>query len=281
MRKQNRLATRAGAAVESTHTMSSTSVTSTPGQIEYPETDGAPIAENTLQYEWIVTIKGGLDALFAADPNVFVAGDLFWYPVEGRPDIVVAPDVMVVFGRPKGFRPSYMQWVEGGIGPQVVFEILSPSNRPPKELGRKLEFYRQYGVEEYYVYDPGPLGSSFVAYARRGNELVDVTGLDGYASPRLGVTFEVSNLTDLRIVRPDGEPFVTFQQLFDHRDFERHRADREERRAEQERQRAEQERQRADHERQRAETERHRAEQAVREAQELRERLRALGHDPG
>ena len=31
----------------------------------YPETDGEPMADNTLQYEWIVTIKGGLDALFA------------------------------------------------------------------------------------------------------------------------------------------------------------------------------------------------------------------------
>ena len=36
---------------------------------------------------------------------------------------------MVVFGRPKGYRGSYRQWEEGGIAPQVVFEILSPGNR--------------------------------------------------------------------------------------------------------------------------------------------------------
>jgi hypothetical protein len=42
----------------------------------YPDSDGRPMAENTLQYEWIVTIKGNLDALFCNDPNVFVAGDL-------------------------------------------------------------------------------------------------------------------------------------------------------------------------------------------------------------
>jgi hypothetical protein len=26
----------------------------------------------------------GCDALFKDDPNVFVAGDLLWYPVEGK-----------------------------------------------------------------------------------------------------------------------------------------------------------------------------------------------------
>src|SRR3954470_18853689 len=91
-------------------------------RIVYPDTDGKPMAENTLQFEWIATIKGGLDHLFAADPNVFVAGDLFWYPVEGHPEIVTAPDAMVVFGRPKRHRLSYLQWEEGGIPPQVVFE---------------------------------------------------------------------------------------------------------------------------------------------------------------
>ena len=53
-------------------------------EVEYPDSDGEPIAENTLQFRWIVTIKGGLDAVFRDDPNVFVAGDLLWYPVEGN-----------------------------------------------------------------------------------------------------------------------------------------------------------------------------------------------------
>src|ERR1051325_6627335 len=45
--------------------------------IEYPETDGLPVAENTVQFEYIATIKGGLDARFSDFPDVFVAGDLF------------------------------------------------------------------------------------------------------------------------------------------------------------------------------------------------------------
>ena len=95
----------------------------------YPENDGRPMADNTEQYEWIVKIKENLEVVFADDSNVFIAGDLLWYPVPDRRITgPVAPDVMVVFGRPKGRRDSYRQWEEDGIAPQVVFEILSPSN---------------------------------------------------------------------------------------------------------------------------------------------------------
>ena len=96
----------------------------------YPDSDGQPMADNTLQFRWIVTIKEGLAHLFMDRPDVFVAGDLLWYPVEGDPKTRIAPDAMVAFGRPKGDRGSYKQWEEGGIAPQVVFEVLSPGNRP-------------------------------------------------------------------------------------------------------------------------------------------------------
>ena len=85
----------------------------------YPESDGEPMAENTEQYEWLVKIKENLEILFAQDPAVFVAGDLFWYPVPDRRIAgPVAPDVMVAIGRPKGRRGCYKQWEEGGIAPR-------------------------------------------------------------------------------------------------------------------------------------------------------------------
>jgi len=108
--------------------------------IHYPESDGQPIADNTRQFRWIVMIKENLETLFRDRANVFVAGDLLWYPIEGQPRICRAPDALVVFGRPKGDRGSYRQWEEAGIGPQVVFEIYSPANTF-KDMGDKLLFY--------------------------------------------------------------------------------------------------------------------------------------------
>jgi hypothetical protein len=75
-------------------------------EIVYPDSDGKPIADNTLQFRWIVTIKEGLDWVCRDQLDVFVAGDLLWYPVEGKPSICQAPDAMVAFGRPKGDRGS-------------------------------------------------------------------------------------------------------------------------------------------------------------------------------
>ncbi len=116
--------------------------------IIYPDSDGQPMADNTKQFRCITTIQGGLDALFKDNADIFVAGDLLWYPVEGDNKTRLAPDVMVVFGRPKGDRGSYQQWQEDNIPPQVVFEVLSPGNRL-SEMVRKLRFYERYGVEEY------------------------------------------------------------------------------------------------------------------------------------
>jgi len=86
------------------------------------------MADNTKQFNWIVTIKLGCEALFKDDPTVFVAGDLLWYPVEGDNTIKAPPDTMVIFGRPKGEsleatlceRGSYQQWKEGNIPPSCV-----------------------------------------------------------------------------------------------------------------------------------------------------------------
>jgi Uma2 family endonuclease len=208
-----------------------------PSTIIYPDSDGKPMADNTLQFRWIVTIKEGTDALFRHDPDVFVAGDLLWYPVEGKPKIRIAPDILVAFGRPKGERGSYRQWEEGGIAPQVVFEILSPGNRLG-EMFRKLRFYERYGVEEYYAYDPdrGPLDG----WLRTGHKLKEIRRMAGFISPRLQIRFEPGEGPDnLVIVRPDGNRFFTYVQLMEQFEAEARRVEAERQRAETERQRAE------------------------------------------
>jgi Uma2 family endonuclease len=184
-------------------------ITIPPQTIIYPHTDGKPMAENTLQFRWIVTIKEGVDRLFHDRPDVFVAGDLFWYPVEGHPEICTAPDTLVAFGRPRGDRLSYMQWEEGGIAPQVVFEVLSPANRP-KEMSGKFAFYEQHGVEEYYIYDPDRV--KLTGFVRTGNELREIPVMHGWTSPLLGIRFDLSG-SELIIYRPDGQRFLTYQEV--------------------------------------------------------------------
>ncbi|QTA79602.1 Putative restriction endonuclease domain-containing protein, DUF820 [Desulfonema limicola] len=175
-------------------------------EITYPESDGRPMADNTKQFSWIVKIKEGLEVMFADRPDVFVAGDLLWYPVKGDNKKRAAPDAMVVFGRPKGHRGAYIQYKEEDIAPQVVFEVLSPGNTKA-EMKKKLGFYRQYGVEEYYIYDPDNI--TFEGWLRTSGKLLKIKKIQGWTSPRLGIRFELTD-EELFIYRPDGERFLSF-----------------------------------------------------------------------
>jgi Uma2 family endonuclease len=190
--------------------------------IDYPDSDGQPMSENTEQFKWIVTIEGGLEAIFRDRPNVFVAGDLLWYPVKGHPEIRLAPDALVAFGRPKGRRGSYRQWEEDNIAPQVVFEVLSTGNWPA-QMAEKLQFYETYGVLEYYVYDPDTI--EVTGWHRVGGKLQEISNMNGWTSPLLGVRFEV--LTgELKLIGPDGRPFATYIEVVERAELERERAER-------------------------------------------------------
>ena len=242
----------------------------TEADVIYPDSDGKPMADNTLQYQWIVTIMGNLDDLFATNPDVFVAGDNLIYPVKGNNKVRQAPDVYVAFGRPKGHRGSYKVWDEGGVFPQVVFEVTSPGNRAG-EMRRKLQFYQRYGAREYYIHDPDRNRTNGYARAADGT-LVPVAEMNGFTSPLLGVRFDTSG-DPLVIYHPGGRRFLTFQQLADRTRAAEQQAAAAEKKAEEARHTAEAERRSA-------EAERTRAAAAQRDADRLRAMLRAAGLDP-
>lgn len=195
--------------------------------IHYPESDGLPMSDNTRQFNWIIVLATNLRALFAEQLDVFISGNQFWYPVEGEPKIYNSPDVYVVFGRPKGHRPSYKQWAEGGVPMTVVFEILSPSN-DPLEMADKLAFYDDHGVEEYYVYDPD--SNRLHGYLRGRESLKRQRPMNGFVSPRLGIRFDLSG-PELVVRYPNGRPFLTFEELAAERLQAEQRAEQAEQRA--------------------------------------------------
>ncbi len=179
-------------------------------ELLYPESDGKPMADNSKQFRYIVIVEGNLEILFGEHPNVFVIGDMLWYPVEGHPEIRQAPDVMVSIGRPKGDRGSYLQWREDNIAPQIVFEILSPGNRK-REMEGKFAFYEQYGVEEYYLYDPDR--GRLQGWLRNNQEkLAPIPTMIGWHSPRMGIRFEMEG-KELTPFYPNGRRFLTMIEL--------------------------------------------------------------------
>lgn len=249
-------------------------------EIIYPDSDGKPMSDNTKQFRWITVIQYNLEWLFAQNDRVFVAGDLLWYPVEGDNKLRQAPDVMVVFGVPKGDRGSYQQWKEGNIAPQVVFEILSPGNTL-REMSRKQLFYDRYGVEEYYIYDPDR--NDLTGWLRRNDHLDLIETMEDWVSPRLSIRFgwsDTEGKRELKLFRPNGLAFASYTEVSNQLEAISNQLETISSQLETATQTAEQERQRAKQEHQRAEQERQTAEQERQRADRLAEQLRSLGIDP-
>ena len=121
-------------------------------EIEYPESDGLPMAESDFQLKYLIYAVEALRGHFRDRDDVYVSGNLFIYYEEGNPKAVVAPDVFVVIGASSHDRPSYKLWNEPK-GPDFVLEITSKSTRG-EDQGAKRGVYAYLGVREYWQYDP-------------------------------------------------------------------------------------------------------------------------------
>jgi Uma2 family endonuclease len=129
-------------------------MTAIPGiEIDYPTSDGKPMAETDYHRKLMQEVIETLDGFFASDPNVYVSGNLLVFYEEGKPRRHLAPDVFVVWGVPKRDRLTYKIWEEGKA-PGVVIEITSSSTKR-EDLKKKLDIYRDiWKVKEYFLFDP-------------------------------------------------------------------------------------------------------------------------------
>jgi Uma2 family endonuclease len=121
-------------------------------EIDYPESDGKPMAETDKHRDLMTALIGSLSNHFAGEADVYVSGNLLLYYVEGDRDKCVAPDVFVVRGVGKHERRTYKLWEERHA-PNVVIEISSRGTKK-EDLNWKKQLYAWLGVREYFIFDP-------------------------------------------------------------------------------------------------------------------------------
>ena len=136
-------------------------------QVDYPSSDGEPVAESDVHISCLLHTREDLKLYFGDRPDVYVAGNLLIYYEENNVKARVAPDVFVVMGVASHDRSSYLLWEEGKA-PGFVLEITSRGTRK-EDQGKKRELYRRLGVTEYWQYDPK---GEWLAPPLRGTELV-------------------------------------------------------------------------------------------------------------
>ena len=133
--------------------ISSLVTTNTPlTDIDYPTSDGRPMAESDLHREVMVAAIDTLQLHYTGQP-VYVSGNILLFYRPGDKLRHVSPDVLVVLGLEPRSRDNYLLWEEGRA-PNVVIEVTSPSTRK-EDLKDKLKIYRdEIGVAEYFLFDP-------------------------------------------------------------------------------------------------------------------------------
>ena len=190
--------------------------------IEYPSSDGEPMAETELQYIPLTNTVSILRNRFRDRTDVYIIGDMLVYYRMNDNTVSVAPDVFAVFGATGNHpRDSWLVWREGKA-PDFVMEIASPGTWR-RDVGEKRNIYAGMGVTEYWRFDP--TGECFTP-ALVGEQLVngqyqplpvvvDHSGTLRGHSAVLELNFHVEDDLELRVYDP-----VSGERLLNHRESE-------------------------------------------------------------
>lgn len=119
--------------------------------VEYPTRDGRPVAETDLHYLRLAGAAYGLRKFLAKRDDVYVGSNLMVFDEPGNPHRHLSPDIFVAFGVRSGSRDLFKIWEEQP--PSFVLEITSETTRREDECTKR-QRYAQWGVEEYFLYDP-------------------------------------------------------------------------------------------------------------------------------
>src|SRR4051794_12971630 len=201
---------------------------SRPDEIDYPTSDGKPMAETDTHRKLMVYAIEALTLYFRDRPDVYVSGNNFIYWEEGNRKRFVSPDTYVVFGVGMRDRDCYKAWEEGGKLPDVVFEFTSKTTRREDTRTKRPLYEATLAVPEYFLFDPTGdyLKPRFQGYRLVGGHYVPLEVVEGrLRSERLGLDLVVRG-EEFRFYDPArGEWLPTVRELAERAEREAERAD--------------------------------------------------------
>ncbi len=256
-----------------------------PEEIEYPESDGEPMAETDDHRDELAELVFTLKRYFRDRDDVYVSGNLFVYYQEGDPGKRRAPDVFVVFGVPNNQRRTYRLWDEGKA-PVMAIELTSKGTKREDEK-IKPGIYAGWGIEYLFLYDvlgeylDPPLQGKCLGRAGRYDPLVGPRN-GPLPCPPLGLNLILDEEGRLQFIdRATGELVLRERVALDQAIEALRQTEQDKQQAEQDKQQAEQRaeqeaaaRRSAEQDKQQAEQDKQQAEQRNREMMAEIERLR-------
>lgn len=195
------------------------------GDLDYPTSDGRPMAETDWHRILMVALIQTLEEFFRDAPLVYVSGNLLVFYERGNRRKHLAPDVFVVRGVSKWRRLHYLIWQEKKA-PEVVIELTSSTTRK-EDLTHKFGLYRDVlKVKEYFLFDPFEdyLDPPMQGYHLRKGAYVPIKAVnDRLPSQILGLHLERMG-SDLRLWNPaTGQRLLTPEEARRQAEAERDR----------------------------------------------------------
>jgi Uma2 family endonuclease len=244
--------------------------------IDYPTSDGRPMAETDWHRILMVDLIEMLQAWFAHDEMIYVSGNLLVFYEEGNRRRHISPDVFVVKGAHNHRRNNYLIWEEKDI--DLAIELTSKSTEDEDQVEKKTLYRDVLRVAEYYMFDPRIeyMSQPLQGFRRYLNEYVPIEPVNGrLPSEVLGLHLERSG-EHLKLWNPTTRLWLPTSKERNLQQTEAlHRSEDERQRAQEARQRAERDKLRAEQERIKAEQERDRETEARRRLEEELARLRS------
>ena len=109
----------------------------TPAPVDYPESDGKPMAETPIHWHATVDFARPLMDRYAVRPDAYVGSDMLWYWEEGNKAKRVSPDVFVAFGPSKAPERRVWKVWEEGVAADFVLEVTSQGAREAGTRGSR------------------------------------------------------------------------------------------------------------------------------------------------
>jgi Uma2 family endonuclease len=173
-------------------------------QVEYPTSDGKPMAETDVHRDLMLDLIETLRIHLEGDPDVYVSGNILLFYEEGNKHKHVSPDVLVTRGIPKlPQRLYYLVWEEGKV-PDFIIEVTSRTTRGEDQRKKKTLYRDVLKVPEYFLFDPFEeyLQPSMQGYRLVDGEYEPIVPVDGrLPSAMLGLHLERDG-TQLRLFDP-------------------------------------------------------------------------------
>ena len=205
-------------------------------KVDYPTSDGKPMAETDVHRQDMVDLIETLQDRYQDDPNTYVTGNLLLFYEEGNRRKHISPDVFLVRGVPKiPPRDNYLLWEEGK-GPDVVIELTSRTTRK-EDREKKFEIYRDLlKVREYFLFDPSAnwLIPPLQGYRLAGADYTPIKMVRAHFLPSeiLGLWL-VRDRFELRLYDPSsGDKLLTRQERLEESEAERRQEEKARRKSE-------------------------------------------------